>query len=181
MCFTFCAGQLSWLGCRIPTFHAEGGGRPCEHCGSHAAGRNCTGAKEMQPCLQCTLSHLVQLTEEVKHFAYPCGIEPLVAFRAEKLEGCWAGMLSWRAGCDPQVGHEGGMCRSCNHRLLPAQLLLPRARVCPPLLLGDLHMNPNGKAMGHGLQVLEPQGLLIPSKNLPSLVVFLMNGHFDLK
>lgn len=72
-------------------------------------------------------------------------------------------MLSWRAGCAPQEGDEGGMC----HWLLPAQLMLPWPGLSP-LLLGDLCLNPEGKGTGDQLQVLQPQGLLISSKKSSS-------------
>lgn len=82
----------------------------------------------------------------------------------------------------PLEGDEVGMCSSSSHWLLPTQLVLLSPRDCPPLLLGDLCMNPEGKGMGHELQVLQPQGLLVSSKNhLPSQAIFVMNGHFDLK
>lgn len=65
MCFTLCAGMLSWLDCRW--FHAAGGGHPCEHRGSHAAGRNCTGAKEKQPRQGCSPGELdVPLRKEMR-------------------------------------------------------------------------------------------------------------------
>lgn len=57
--------MLSWLDCRW--FHAAGGGHPCEHRGSPAAGRNCTGAKEKQPRQGCSPGELdVPLRKEMR-------------------------------------------------------------------------------------------------------------------
>lgn len=63
MCFTLCAGKLSWL-CKIQLVVTCAGvrGYSCECHGSCAADSKCMGANEKQPCFLHTLSHSVQLS-----------------------------------------------------------------------------------------------------------------------
>lgn len=142
------------------------GAHPCEPRGSGAAGRICTGAKEKQPCSQPSLPHLVQPTEEVKQFAYPCSIVPLVAFWAKRPgsagQGCSPGGLDVPLVREMRVG-----CAIRKPLALPAPLVLP-CQGLSPLLLGDVCMAPEGKGMGHQLQLLQPQGLLVSSKKSSS-------------